>query len=164
VLPEGAQALRKVGRFFQLGWDAANNSWNQWVLGFSHDRQRSLWERLGIDPTTGAGAGKLAGVLAAGLCIILGGVFGVMLRSRHGERDQVAFLYGRFCRELAKLGLARGLSEGPRDYARRIGMQRPELAQAVRSVVDAYIALRYDGAGDPAVFKRLVDEFMGRKM
>jgi transglutaminase-like putative cysteine protease len=164
VLPEGVQALRKVGRFFQLGWDAANNSWNQWVLGFSHDRQRSLWERLGIDPTTRAGAGKLAGVLAVGLCVILGGVFGVMLRSRHDERDQAAFLYGRFCRKLARLGLARGLAEGPRDYARRIGRQRPELAPAARSIVDAYVALRYSGRGDLAAFKRLIEEFMGRKI
>jgi transglutaminase-like putative cysteine protease len=164
VLPEGVQALRKVGRFFQWGWDAANNSWNQWVLGFSHERQRNLWERLGIDPATRAGAGKLAGVLAVGLCIILGGVFGFMLRSRRGERDQVVFLYGRFCRKLAKLGLVRGLAEGPRDFARRIGRQRPELDPAVRSIVDAYVDLRYSGRGDLAAFKRLIDEFMGRKI
>jgi len=160
--PEGVWALRRVGRFFQLGWDAANNSWNQWVLGFSHERQRSLWERLGIDPTTRAGAGKLAAFLAAGLCLTLGAAFAVMLRSRQAERDQVALLYSRFCRKLAAIGLARKPAEGPHDYAGRISRQRPDLAQAARDVIDAYVALRYRGLGDPAAFKRLIDEFMGR--
>jgi len=163
LLPEGVRALRRVGRFFQLGWDAANNSWNQWVLGFSHERQRGLWERLGIDPTTRAGAGKLAAFLAAGLCLTLGAAFAVMLRSRQGERDQVALLYGRFCRKLAAIGLARKPAEGPHDYAGRIGRQRPDLGQAARDVIDAYVALRYRGRGDSAAFKRLIDEFTGRK-
>lgn len=156
--------MRRVGRIFQLGWDAANNSWNQWVLGFSHERQRNLWERLGVDPTTRSGAGKLAAILAVGLGLVLGGVFGVMLRTRRGERDQVVFLYQRFCRRLARLGLPKGPGEGPRDYARRIARQRPDLDQAVRPVVDSYIALRYEGRGDLTVFKRLIDEFMGRKI
>lgn len=162
--PEGLRVMRRVGRIFQLGWDAANNSWNQWVLGFSHERQRNLWERLGVDPTTRSGAGKLAAILAVGLGLVLGGVFSVMLRSRRGERDQVVFLYQRFCRRLARLGLPKGPGEGPRDYARRIARQRSDLDQAVRPVVDSYIALRYEGRGDLTVFKRLIDEFMGRKI
>lgn len=163
VLPEGVRALRKVGRFFQLGWDAANNSWSQWVLGFSHERQRGLWERLGLDPATRAGAGKLAGILAVGLCIVLGVVIGFMLRARRDRRDPVVSLYARFCRKLEKHGLPRGPAEGPRDFARRIGSLRPDLAQPVRDIAEGYVALRYSGRGDLAAFKRLIDEFMGRK-
>jgi hypothetical protein len=163
VLPEGVRALRKVGRFFQLGWDAANNSWNQWVLGFSHERQRGLWERLGLDPATRAGAGKLAGILAVGLCTVLGVVIGFMLRARRDRRDPVVSLYARFCRKLEKHGMPRGPAEGPRDFARRIGSLRPDLAQPVRDIAEGYVALRYSGRGDLAAFKRLIDEFMGRK-
>lgn len=162
LLPEGVRALRRVGRFFQLGWDAANNSWNQWVLGFSHERQRGLWERLGIDPTTRAGAGKLAGFLAVGLSLSLGAAFAAMLRARHGARDEVALLYARFCRKLAAVGLARKPAEGPYDYAARISRQRPDLERAAREVIAAYVELRYRGRGDRAALKRLIDEFMGR--
>lgn len=162
LLPEGVRALRRVGRFFQLGWDAANNSWNQWVLGFSHERQRGLWERLGIDPTTRIGAGKLAVFLGVGLGLTLGAAFAVMLRSRQAERDQVALLYGRFCRRMAAIGLARKPAEGPYDYAGRIERHRPDLGQVARGVIDAYVALRYRGQGDSAAFKRLIDDFMGR--
>lgn len=79
VLPEGVRA-RKVGRFFNWDGGAANNSGIQWVLGFSHERRR-LVGALGLDPATRAGAGKLAGILAVGLCTVLGVVIGFMLRA-----------------------------------------------------------------------------------
>ncbi len=161
---EGLRALRRVGRFFQLGWDAANNSWNQWVLGFSHDRQRSLWQRLGLDPSTRAGAGKLAGLLALGLAVVLGTVFWYMLRSRRAHTDPVAVQYARFCRAMERAGLPRRPSEGPVDYAGRIGLERPELGPAAREIADAYVALRYGVRGDMDAFNRLVGEFIGRKM
>lgn len=164
AVPEGLRALRRVGRLFQLGWDAANNSWNQWVLGFSHDRQRSLWQRLGLDPSTRAGAGKLAGLLALGLTVVLGTVFWLMLRSRRADTDPVALLYARFCRVMERAGLPRRASEGPVDYARRIGLERPELGPAAREIADAYVALRYGVRGDMDAFNRLVGEFIGRKM
>ncbi len=162
-MPGGARILRRAARFFQLGWDAANNSWNQWVLGFSHDRQRSLWQRLGFDPSTREGAGKLAGLLALGLAVVLGAVFWFMLRSRRQPPDPVVLLYARFCRRMERAGLPRGAAEGPLDYASRIARERPELGPAVRDLVDAYAALRYGSGGDMDVFNRLVGEFIGRR-
>ena len=164
LMPEGAQALRRMGRFFQLGWDSANNSWNQWVLGFSHERQRGLWDRLGFDPTTRAGAGKLAGTLALGLAAVLGAVFWSMLRSRRDARDHVVELYDRFCRKLAKLGLPRGPAEGPLDFSGRVERQRPDLGPVVRGIVEEYVGLRYRGRGDMDEFKRLVGEFIRGKV
>jgi hypothetical protein len=162
-MPGGARFLRRAARFFQLGWEAANNSWNQWVLGFSHDRQRSLWQRLGFDPSTREGAGKLAGLLALGLAVVLGAVFWFMLRSRRQPPDPVVLLYARFCRRMERAGLPRGAAEGPQDFAARIAGERPELGPAVRELVDAYAALRYGSGGDMDVFNRLVGEFIGRR-
>jgi transglutaminase-like putative cysteine protease len=162
-MPAGARVLRRVGRFFQFGWDAANNAWNQWVLGFSHDRQRSLWQRLGFDPSTRAGAGKLAALLAFGLALVLGTVFWFMLRARREARDRVALLYARFCRRMERAGLPRGAAEGPVDYAGRISRERPDLAAEVGGIVDAYVALRYAARGDVDDFSRLVGEFTGRR-
>ena len=163
VVPEGLRVLRTVGRMFRLGWDAANNSWNQWVLGFSHDRQRSLWQRLGFDPSTRQGALRLAALLAAGLALVLGMVFWFMLRSRARELDRAAQLYDRFCRRMQRAGLPRGAAEGPVDYAARIARERPELGPDARRVVDAYVDLRYGTQGDLDAFNRLVGEFIGRR-
>jgi len=159
--PGGARLLRSVGRFFSMSWDAANNSWNQWVLGFSHERQRSLWQRLGLDPATRAGAGKLAAILGLGLAVVLGTVFWFMLRSRKNDRDRAVQLYERFCARMARLGLPRQPAEGPRDFARRVVLERPSLGRRAEEIADAYIALRYRGAGgDMTVLERLVGEFM----
>jgi hypothetical protein len=163
AVPEGLRVLRNVGRMFRLGWDAANNSWNQWVLGFSHDRQRSLWQRLGFDPSTREGALRLAALLAVGLALVLGAVFWFMLRSRGREPDRAARLYDRFCRRMQRAGVPRRAAEGPVDYAARIARERPELGPDARRVVDAYVDLRYGTRGDVDAFNRLVGEFIGRR-
>lgn len=165
LLPsQGMLALQKAGRFFQLGWDAANNSWNQWVLGFSHERQRGLWERFGFDPMTRSGAGTLAAVLVAGLGVVFGSVFWAMMRARRVGQDHVLILYERFCRKADALGLGRDPAEGPRAYADRIIQFRPDIGPMVRNIMDEYILLRYGGrGGDTAELERLVGAFIGRK-
>lgn len=161
--PEGARLMRRVSRFFQLGWDAANNSWNQWVLGFSHDRQRGLWERLGVDPLTAEGASRLAAALLAGVAAVFGLTYWLTMRSRGRQRDRIVALYGRFCRALAPLGLGREPGEGPRDHLRRISRERPDLAVAAKAIVDEYVALRYrPQGGNVATLERLIGEFTRR--
>lgn len=165
VLPEGVRYFRQVGRFFGLGWDAANNLWNQWVLGFGHERQRGLWERLGFDPATRAGAGRLALVLLTGIGVVLSVVVFFALRTRQQDRDPVADLYARFCRKLARAGLPRSPAEGPLDHATRVHASRPDLGPVVREIVWAYVALRYRGQDkDMTEFKRLIGDFMGRRL
>lgn len=164
VVPEGAQVFREAGRYLRLGWDAANNVWNQWVLGFSHERQRGLWERLGFDPATRAGAVRLALILTAGICVVLGLVLALALWNRGQNHDPVAALYARFCARLAREGLPRRPAEGPQDFASRLEEARPDLGPAVRAVVREYADLRYGREGDMSEFKRLVGEFMGRRM
>jgi transglutaminase-like putative cysteine protease len=165
VLPEGVRYFRQVGRVFGLGWDAANNAWNQWVLGFGHERQRGLWERLGFDPATRAGAGRLALVLLTGIGAVLSAVVFLALRTRQQDRDPVADLYARFCRKLARAGLPRGPAEGPLDHASRVEMSRPDLGTVVREIAWAYVAVRYRGQDkDMTEFKRLIGDFMGRRL
>lgn len=162
--PDGLRWARQTARFFQLGWDAANNSWNQWVLGFSHERQRGLWDLLGIKPLTTGGAGKLALVLLAGLSAVLGAVTWSLSRRRPREMDRAQAAYERFCAHLARQGLSRAVAEGPLDYAQRIVRNAPQREVQVRAVVDAYVAARYQDQ-EPAVerLEQLVRVFTRRK-
>ena len=41
-------ALRQL----RLTWDLMANTWNQWVLGYTPERQRLLLSRVGIDDAT----------------------------------------------------------------------------------------------------------------
>ncbi|MGN2391954.1 transglutaminase TgpA family protein [Pelomicrobium sp. G1] len=140
-------------RQMRLAWDALANGWNQWVLGYGGERQRKLLSRIGFASPDWrsmaalllAGTGALIGMLAAGLLW------------RMGERrpEPAQRLYRRFCRRLARRGLARRPGEGPRDYADRVAAARPELAAQVQAISQLYIALRYGAEGDPRQLKRL---------
>ncbi len=167
VLPEEGLALvRAIGSFARLGWDATNNAWNQWVLDFSFERQRGLWDRFGLDAWSARGAGVLAMVLGIGIAAILGVVFVVLLRPDRRRIDRVQAAYARFCRKLARLGLPRHPAEGPAALARRVGRERPDLLPLVRAITDAYVGLRYAGRESPDVmaeFERTIHHFIRNK-
>lgn len=139
--PRGAEMLGKVGRFFRLGVDAANNSWNQWMLGFNYERQRSAWQNLGLQ----GGAGVWL-VIIAGLGLFLALVIWLVLRRPMAQRDRVRELYARFLAASARLGVSAGKSEGPRTHLARLVQARPELAEAAGQIVNEYVALRYAGS------------------
>lgn len=144
----------------RLSWDFMANTWNQWVLGYTPERQTWLMSRVGIDNATWQ---KLTAML-----FLLGGVIVVVfvalaLRQLKGRvRDPVKAAYLRFCGELRRKGFPRSPSEGPVDYARRVETARPELMPAVSAITRLYIALRYgaaSGAAALAEFQQRVRRF-----
>jgi transglutaminase-like putative cysteine protease len=169
--PEDRLVIRRLERFGQsfpywnhvrLGWDALNTRWNDWVLGYSHTRQKSLMAKVGIRTGTWKGLTKLL-LVGAGF-ISLFGLFYVYqaLRTTRSNPDAVQRIYLVFCAKLARIGLARKPEQGPRDYAEAIGASRPDLRKKVRCIVDLYIRLRYGRGGDSTDlrrFKTLVKNF-----
>ncbi len=156
--PDGA--IAGVLRGLRHGWDAVNNSWNQWVLGYGPARQNEFLSRFGID----AGDWRtLAGLLAGAAAGLLGAV-GLWLMRRRRERDPFVRAYSRFCRRLARLGIERGTSEGPRAFSARIARLRPELRAAADHITGLYVAARYAGvAVDADELRRAVTAFRPRR-
>lgn len=129
--------LRQV----RLTWDYMANTWNQWVLGYTPERQRWLLANAGVDDATWE---KLAAILLVLAGIIVAMLTALALRQLKSRvRDPVKIAYLRFCDKLRRKGLTRGPAEGPVDYARRVGRTRPELTPAVAAITRLYIALRY---------------------
>lgn len=141
--PQRIKIVRHLGRYWQWSWDMVNNSWNQWVLGFSYEQQQRFWQYFGMDPKTKKGAWTLFAVLGLGLAVLLYVTLWVLLRARTKPRDQVRVAFRRLGQLLTPLGLGPMAGEGPVAYAQRIGQQRPDLAPAVQAIVDEYVALRY---------------------
>jgi transglutaminase-like putative cysteine protease len=125
----------------RLSWDAMNNGWNQWVLGYSQERQSQLlswiaghdvsWKELTF--TLAAGIGILFLLLAAATLRQLGAT----------PRDPAQAAYGIFCRKLARKGLPRHPHEGPLDYAQRAAAARPEIRAPIEEISALYVGLRY---------------------
>ncbi len=144
--------LNTLWRGMRHGWDAVNTRWNEWVLGFDAGRQSDLlsWLSLGGLTWQSVAIGLLT-VIGVILCLL---VLRLLNAERRGN-DPVTRLYQRFCRKLARRGLARAAHEGPEDYARRVSRVRPELAHQVRTISALYIALRYGARGDHTCLPRL---------
>lgn len=127
----------------RLQWDALNNRWNQWVIGFDQEQQIALMARLGLGIVSWR---ELAWMLVAALTLGMALIIALAVRARP-RRDAVQAAWERFCHTLARAGLARAPNEGPLDYAERVAAQRPDLALPVRRIADHYARLRY---GPPA--------------
>jgi len=122
-------------------WDALANAWNQWVLGYNPERQRSFLARVGFDDATWR---TLAMILLGMTCLVLLALTGLLLFSLRAQRnDPVQRAWQVFCRKLARRGAARHPTEGPVDYAERIRRQFPQVAEEVRMISELYVRLRY---------------------
>lgn len=130
-------------RAIRFRWEAVGNAWNQWVLGYSPQRQREVLSRLGMrEPDW-----KAMTAAMAALCGVL--LLGLTLWTLHNRVriDPTVRAWNRLSRKLARIGLARSDWEGPMDYSHRVALARPELAQAMRAIAALYIEQRYGRSG-----------------
>lgn len=140
-------------RRLQFAWDAANNRWNLWVLGYNRERQRALLGGLGFDATDWRRLVALLGLASAAAVLLL---VLLTLAGLHRRREEPALrLYRQYCERLARAGVVREAWEGPQQFAARAIAARPELAQPIGEVTRLYVALRYGSPPpDPAVTGR----------
>jgi transglutaminase-like putative cysteine protease len=125
-------------------WEAANNSWNQWVLGYNPQRQREVLSRLGL---ADADWQKMTATLAVlcGTALLI-----VTLWTLPARRavDPVQRAWQGYCKELARRGMARAEWEGPLAFAQRVARERPDLAELTSEAAACYAELRYGCQGD----------------
>jgi transglutaminase-like putative cysteine protease len=146
--PCGIDALRGLSMFgashdsllgrLRDAFGAVNNGWNQWVLNYTPERQRSFMQ------TVQAG---LAGWRIAALIMLGAGVL-LVARILYLRRaiDPVEAVYSSLCKRLAHLGLARAADEGPTAYAARIAATQqlaPPSRDAAAEFLRRYSAWRY---------------------
>lgn len=117
--------------------NALNNAWNQWVLDYNPDRQRSFLEELSFGFFNWRG---LAGLAAIAALVVLW-----RRRRALAAQDPVEAAYGAFCRLMARHGRERLSDEGPHSYALRLqDLEIPEAKKAaMRSFLELYGKLKY---------------------
>ncbi len=146
-------------RALRYRWEAIGNAWNQWVLGYNAQRQMELMQRLGISNPDWK--------LLASLMASSAGLWMLWLVWRHfPKRQQLDALdrhWQRFCRKMARMGLAREPWESPGDYATRISAIKPQHATAITDIAEFYAAHRFGKtaptASDAARFAAQLTEF-----
>ncbi len=139
-------------RRLRYTWDAVNNGWNQWVLGYDQQRQLKLLEKLGLMRFGWNGA---VGVLAAIIALLVTVISGVMMLRGRPSMEPAVALYRRFCGRLARLGLPRDDDEGPQTFADRIARVRPDLATTATAITSLYVDIRYGHRNDREALAQL---------
>ena len=150
------ESLRRL----RLTWDYLTSSWNQWVLGYTPERQQWLLSRVGMDNASWEKLTALLIVVSGLVVAVFAGLVLSQLRRRVSDPARAA--YARFCAKLRRNGLPRDPAEGPMDYARRVGRLRPDLQPAVAAITGLYVTLRYgteSGMGNLAELQRRVARF-----
>jgi hypothetical protein len=128
-----------------LSWDAANATWDRWVLAFGPDMQEDLLRGLGFR-TPDLRTLALLAVAGAGASLLLV----AWLAGRRGAvpQDPAARAYAALCARLARLVRARGASESPESYLRAVSSARPDLAADLHALTRQYLELRYAAGAD----------------
>jgi len=151
----GSGPLAKYRLNLELGWDAINNQWNIWVLGYSNNMQKTLFSKIGIKNGTWAGLAK-AIILGIGLIGVISILYFFRFAGKFSEKtDAVHHIYLKFCDKLDRIGLVRTPSQGPLDFTGMVIAVRNDLKTSVRDIVNLYISLRYAGTGNKEDIKRL---------
>ena len=151
-----SEPVRRAWRNLRQGWEALNNAWNEWVLGYGPERQRRLLNQFGIDSTSFT---RLAVWLIFCVLALLAAI-SLLLARRPRTRDPAIRAYRRFQNKLARVGLDRTPGEGPLDFSQRVIRARPDLSADVQRITELYVSIRYAReGGDARVLNRAVAAF-----
>lgn len=133
-------------------WDSINLRWNAWFMEFSRYEQLGLRMRLGRIARS-----HLNQIVFAGAALIAVAASVVLFRFRRGRailrQDPVAAGYYLLCKKMERAGVKREAFQGPRDFARQVGLLRWDLKKPVDELIQRYIQLRYARNNDQAEAK-----------
>ncbi|WP_374356779.1 DUF3488 and DUF4129 domain-containing transglutaminase family protein [Chitinimonas sp.] len=141
----------------RLVLDAAVNSWNQWVVGYTPEKQRQVLRRLGIDDLASSSFVAWFG----GALLLLGGTLAgwLLWQMRPPRRDPARREWDRFCAKFARYDLLPLPAEGPQDFASRAKLVAPAKAEQIEHIVQCYLRVRYGGLAELAQLRKAVRGF-----
>ena len=146
-------------------WDAMDNQWKQWVIGYDDKLQQALLNKLFNQKLPFAEI-ILYMVISFMLMLLVISLFIV----RPWQRPQVEPVqrsYQQFCNKLAKQGVKRQAHEGPLDFAQRAAQQLPQQAASIDLINRLYMRLRYQANASEqllAQFQRRVKKFRAARV
>ncbi len=161
----GAHRLRAYIQRLTYMVDAINLRWNAWFMEYSRTEQAGLLRKVFANISQSRGIWIIALIILIAALAVWGQL---RYRFRLGQyrKDQIQETYYLFCGKLERLGIQKHPAQGPQDLVRMINMHRPDLMRRVATIVDAYIALRYQRDGGNMslrMFKQLVSRFVRQR-
>ena len=119
-------------------WGNVDYNWQRWVINYNNANQSSFMSSFGIKDmkTMVYWMMVFVGIITAILSLFL-------LYQKPRQTDPVLKIYQRFLKKLAKKGIVKRPSEGPRDFAERVKPLIPQQAGEIEEITAVFIGLRY---------------------
>jgi transglutaminase-like putative cysteine protease len=133
----------------QYQWDALNNRWNYWVLGYTAERQREYFSRFGL---VNPGWKKIALFFAGISFLSLGLLAWLILRKRVKSLEPAWAIWLSACEKLNRSGIETPQWETPLALVQRLKTTWPERAKlnaTLRHLARLVYAVRYENARVP---------------
>jgi transglutaminase-like putative cysteine protease len=123
-----------------LNWDAVNNGWNQWVLGYDQNTQLALlkkilhkdiaWEDIGL-------------ILVSTMIALMLLVSYFLLRNNAAALDPVKKAYQQFLKKLSKAGVNKLAHEGAVGFGERAAKALPNQSIEIQEISALYSSIQY---------------------
>jgi transglutaminase-like putative cysteine protease len=123
-----------------LNWDAVNNGWNQWVLGYDQQKQLSLLSKIMGKKIAWGDIGLILVFVLIGLMLVISYF---LLRNKAVILDPVRKIYQQFLHKLAKVGILKAAHEGAINFGDRAATSLPEKANEIQEISSLFSSLQY---------------------
>ncbi|MDI1308386.1 MAG: DUF3488 and transglutaminase-like domain-containing protein [Methylotenera sp.] len=123
-----------------MNWDAVNNGWNQWVLGYDQAKQLALlkklinkdiaWEDIGL-------------ILVVSMIALMLFVSYLLLSNKGMVLNPSNRIYQQFLKKLAKAGVTKLKHEGAISFGQRAAKTLPNQASEILEISALYSSMQY---------------------
>jgi len=123
-----------------MNWDAVNNGWNQWVLGYDQDKQLALLKKLIHKDIAW---GDIGLVLVTAMITLMLLVSYLLLRNGSAVLDPVKKTYQQFLKKLSIAGITKLASEGVISFGERAAKALPNQSAEILEISALYSSMQY---------------------
>ncbi len=124
-------------------WDAANSSWQKWVVEFNQQKQQELLAWAGIKDHSWE---TLFRIMLGFTAIILI-IWLIIVLKTPIKKDKVVELYKSLLDKLAKFGMIKAANEGPEQFIQRVSSYNLAWGEASKPIIETYVKYRYAQLG-----------------
>ena len=150
--------LSKQSKKMRFAWDAVNNRWNQWILGYNNKKQKAFFAALGIPEISWQGLSQL---LFTVLTALTGLLAFIVFSNQRKNKDSTQNAYFKFIKKVKKRGIEKLLSEGANSFCQRAALKLPKDKRKMEEITFLYQELRYkkEDIKKLKIFKHKVKSF-----
>ena len=133
-------------------WDAVDNQWNEWVIGYDEEIQKDLLESITRKKIKLSDIILMLVISLTVMTFILS-VF-IFKPWKKQKLDPVVKTYNNFCKKLASRGIYREGHEGPLDFSKRAINILPKNKSSIELITHLYTKLRYESSNNEKQFSQ----------